>query len=59
MPVAVMVVALCFLGVVLFALHRRKYVNVSMSFLKVFGFTIAAQDAPPPPVSKTVGHAKR
>jgi hypothetical protein len=60
MPLAVMVVALCFLGVVMFALHRRKNVNVSMSILRrLFEFTIDAKDAPPHPGSTTVAPAKR
>src|ERR1035438_4854122 len=48
MPLAVMVVALCFLGVVTFALHRRRNVSVSMSiFRRLFEFTINAKDTPP------------
>src|ERR1035438_7473382 len=48
MPLAVMVVALCFLGVVTFALHRRRNVSVSMSILRrLFEFTINAKDTPP------------
>ena len=59
MPLAVMVVALCFLGVVTFALHRRRKVSVSMSiFRRLFEFTINAKDTPPPSASTTVGHAK-
>jgi type IV secretory pathway TrbL component len=59
MPLAVMVV--CFVGVVLFALYRRKNVSVSMSIRPLFQFTIDAKDAqdtPRPSASKTVGPVK-
>jgi hypothetical protein len=60
MSLAMTVVVLSFLGVVMFALHRRRNVNISMSILRrLFEFTIDAKDTPPPPVSTTVGPTRR
>jgi hypothetical protein len=44
-----LVVTLCFFGVVLFALHRKTDVNISMVvWRRLFEFTIEARDKPDP-----------